>query len=161
MVRGPALIFLLGLAAAHASPASACNPQAPRPPVLERGDYDATARELLIKASTTVAVGRFERRLELSLAGQVEYDYVFSIIEGWKAPVPRRLVVDGQSMPCEPALRAGGLYLIYFDGRRPVWFVPAEFLDEELQLLADVSWYYGPRGELVTPDLAVGEEPGT
>jgi hypothetical protein len=156
MVRKPALILAAaGLLAAGAT--AACNEQAPRPPILEDAEYDATARSFLVRSSSTIAVARFQRRLEMDLGGEVKVDYVFEIIEGWKAPLPRRLVVNGERIPCDLPLAPGNPYLVFFDGRRPLWFVPGIDLSEELLLLADVDWFYGPRGELVTPSLISGQ----
>lgn len=145
------------LLAGGAGPAAACNENAPRPPILEDQEYDDTARTFLVKASSTIAVARFQRRLEMELGGEVKVDYVFQLTEGWKAPLPRSLVVNGQGVPCGLSLIPGNPYLVYFDGHRPVWFVPGVDLSEELLLLADVDWYYGPRGDLVMPSLISGQ----
>ncbi len=158
MVGRPALI-LAALAAAGPAPVAACNDQFPRPPILEGAEYDDTARAFLVGESSTIAVARFQRRLDTDFGGERRVDYVFEIIEGWKDPVPRRLVVSEQGVPCGLELAPGNPYLVYFDGQRPVWFVPGIDLSEELLLLADVDWFYGPRGELVTPSLISGPRP--
>jgi hypothetical protein len=159
MVRRPALIAAVAGALLAGGPgrAAACNDNAPRPPILEGQVYDDTARRFLVKSSTTIAVARFQRRLEMTLGDAVKVDYVFELTEGWKAPLPRSLVVNEERVPCGLALAPGNPYLVYFDGHRPVWFVPGVDLSEELLLLADVDWYYGPRGDLVMPSLISGQ----
>ncbi len=159
MVRRPALIAGLAgaLLAGWTAPAAACNEHAPRPPILEGQEYDDTARTFLVKSSSTIAVARFQRRLEMDLGSEVRVDYVFELTEGWKTPLPRRLVVNEERIPCGLSLAPGNPYLVYFDGHRPVWFVPGVDLSEELLLLADVDWYYGPRGDLVMPSLISGQ----
>jgi hypothetical protein len=155
MVRRPALILAAAglLLAGVPAPAVGCSDQAPRPPVLEGAEYDDMARAFLVRSSSTIAVARFHRRLEMDLGGEIKVDYVFEIIEGWKAPLPRRLVINGERVPCDLPLAPGNPYLVYFEGQRPLWIVPGIDLSEELLLLADVDWFYGPRGELVTPSL--------
>jgi hypothetical protein len=159
MVGRPALILatLAMLLAAVPGTGAACSEQAPRPPILENAEYDATARSFLVRESSTIAVARFQRRLEMNFGEDFKVDYVFEIIEGWKAPLPRRLVVNGGRVPCDLPLVPGNPYLVYFEGERPLWFVPGVDLSEELLLLADLDWFYGPRGDLVTPSLISGQ----
>lgn len=141
-----------GFLALAAGPALACNPAPTLPPILEGYAYDRTAAEALVRDAGSVVTARFDSRLELDLgAGARETTYVFEVIEGWKAVQPRRLAIDGAWVSCELDLARGRVFLLYLDGPRLLYAVPAETLDAELALLGDVDWFYGPAGQLVEP----------
>lgn len=143
---------LLALAALlSAPPGFACNPAPPRPPVLEDYAYDEAAVRALVRDAGSIASARFVSRVDLELTAEPIQSYVFEIIEGWKAVVPRRLAINGYWISCGLGLRRGDVYLLYLDGERLLWAVPARELDSELEVLADVDWYYDAAGQLVEP----------
>jgi hypothetical protein len=153
------LFVLLALAAG--APALACNPTPPVPPVLEGYAYDDTARRLLLETAPGVAVARFSRRLDLSIGGASDQpDYVFEVTEGWQRVPPRRLVIGGYWISCELDLRPGGHYLLFLEGERPLYILPAEAAAPEVEALGDVDWFYDQRGTLIRPELVneVGED---
>ncbi len=130
------LLLILGIG----GPALACNPTPPVPPVLEGYAYDDTARRLLLETAPGVAVARFSRRLDLSIAGASDQpDYVFEVIEGWQRVAPRRLVIGGYWIDCELDLRPGGLYLLFLEGERPLYILPAEEVAPEVEALGDAG----------------------
>lgn len=133
-------------------PALACNPSPPRHPVLDGYAYDLSAARALLRDSASVVTARYSSRVELDLGEQRRTSYLFEVLEGWKDRVPRRLAVDGYWIDCELALRPGAHYLLYLDGERVLFALPAESLGpDELDLLGDLAWYYGPAGKLVRP----------
>lgn len=130
----------------------ACNPSPALPPVLEGYAYDATAAGVLIRDAGSVVTARFRSTVELLLGNDgVSTTYVFEVIEGWKAVQPRRLAIEDVWVPCDLELRKGAVFLLYMDGDRLLYAVPAADLDTELALLGDVAWFYGPSGQLVRP----------
>lgn len=144
--------IVVGLALLAAAPAIACNPSPPRPPVLEGYPYDLSAARALARDAASVVTARYASPVQLELGEQRRTSYVFDVQEGWKAVVARRLAVDGFWISCDLELRPGAHYLLYLDGERVLWALPAETLGrDELQLLGDVDWYYGPGGSLVRP----------
>lgn len=151
-----------GLALLASVPVLACNPSPPRPPILEGYPYDLGAARVLVRDSASVVTARYSSPVELDLGGQRRTSYVFEVLEGWKDVVPRRLTVDGYWIDCELALRPGAHYLLYLDGERVLFALPAESLgSDELDLLGDLTWYYGPAGNLVRPvesEGAAGDE---
>jgi hypothetical protein len=143
---------LLALAAILPAPAAfACNPAPPLPPVLDGYAYDDAAVRALVHDAGSIASARFVSRVDLELSAEPRQSYVFQVIEGWKAIVPRRLVISGYWIGCELGLGAGEVYLLYLDGERLLWAVPARELDSELDVLVDVAWYYDAAGQLVEP----------
>lgn len=130
------------------------------PPVLEGYDYDDTARRTLLADAPGIAVARFTTRLDLTIGdASRQPDYVFEVVEGWRRVAPYRLTIGGYWVSCELKLRAGGLYLLYLEGSRPLYILPAEQAAPEVDALGDVDWFYDPHGELVRPELVdvVGE----
>lgn len=148
-----ALVLSCGLALLVLQPAAACNPDPPRPAVLEGYSYDAMAAGHLVRESGTVAAARLVTVLELELddgrrPGERK-DYVFEVFEGWKAVVPRRLTIGSYWVDCGIEPRVGRVFLLYLDGTRLVHAVPVEQLDVELQLLGEPAWFYDAGGRLV------------
>lgn len=147
------MLLSCGLALLAVQPAAACNPDPPRPPVLEGHSYDAMAAGHLVRESDTVAAARLATVLELELddgrpAG-TRKDYVFEVLEGWNAVVPRRLVIGGHWVDCAIEPRVGRVFLLYLDGTRLLHAVPVERLDVELQLLGEPAWFYDAGGRFV------------
>ena len=154
--RGRALAALLALACA--APVAACNPDPPRPPILEGQPYDEVARDFLLANAPTVAVLRLEGRMDLVFEhdGPARADfgsYQFELVEGWGETLPARISVSGWWIPCEPGLVKGGHYLAYMEGRRPLYLVPAGEAGTEIERLGGVDWFYDVRGQLVRPEL--------
>lgn len=145
-------VLLFGLVLCNG--ALACNPTAPVPPVLEGHEYDEVARTFLIGESPTIAVARFSGRLELTIGdASQQSDYSFEVTEGWRKPPRRRLVLGGYWIPCELELSIGGHYLLYLEGERPLYILPAERAAPELTLLGDLDWFYDSHGTLIRPEL--------
>jgi hypothetical protein len=153
----PALLWpglLLALALAPAGPAPACNPDPPRPAILEGYSYDAMAARYLLEEASSVVAARLTLRLDTELndgqaAAGSRAEYVFEVLEGWRAEVPRRLTIGGYWVSCELGLRSGRMFLLYLDGERLLHAVPVEALDFELPLLGEPDWFYDVRGRLV------------
>lgn len=148
----PARLALLSacVLACAAPGAWACNPDPPRPPILQGFSYDATAAEFLLRDVTSVVAARLE--LELSLqepAGSVRSDYVFEVLEGWRAETPRALTIGGHWVDCAIEPRQGRVFLLYLDGQRLLHAVPVSELDFEIALLGEPDWFYDVRGRLV------------
>lgn len=146
--RGAACLLLLA-----AAPALACNPAAPRPPVLEGYAYDAMAAEYLVRDADSVVAARLALRIDVDLgasaAGRQQADYVFEVLEGWGAETPRRVTISGRWVSCELPLQPGRAFLLYLDGERLLHAVPVEQLDFELALLGEPAWFYDASGRLV------------
>lgn len=139
-------------------PVLACNPSPPVPPILEGHEYDRMAMEYLVRDSVTVALARYVSRVDLLIEGEVadtglQARYVFELTEGWKQPLPARLVVPGHWLSCELPLRVGGVYLMYLDGTVPLYILPAERAATELDTLGDLDWFYSQTGQLIRPEL--------
>lgn len=148
-----ALLLSCGLWLLALHPAAACNPDPPRPPVLQGYSYDAMAAGHLVRESDTVAAARLVRVLELELddgrpAG-ARTDYVFEVLEGWNAVVPRRLTIGGHWVDCALEPRVGRVFLLYLEGTRLLHAVPVDRLDVEFQLLGEPAWFYDAGGRLV------------
>ena len=155
------LLLPLALGAAFAGPVRACNPAPPVPPILEGYEYDETARKLLLASSPGVAVARFSKRLDLTIGDATSQpDYVFEVSEGWRRVAPYRLLIGGYWVDCDLGLRPGAYYLLYLEGERPLYILPAEDAAPEVQALGDLDWFYDQRGTLVRPELVneVGED---
>jgi hypothetical protein len=151
----------LAFGAAWAGPARACNPAPPVPPILEGYEYDETARRLLLASSPGVALARFSKRLDLTIGDATSQpDYVFEVSEGWGRVAPYRLLIGGYWIDCDLDLRPGGHYLLYLEGERPLYILPAEDAAPEVQALGDLDWFYDQRGTLIRPELVkeVGDE---
>ncbi len=132
--------------------ALACNPAAPVPPILEGYAYDRVAAQALARDAESVVTARFTSRVDLDLGdGKGTKSYLFEVIEGWKAVRPRQLAIDGLWVPCELDLARGSVWLMYLDGQRLLHAVPGSEVNDELEILGDVAWFYGPGGELVEP----------
>lgn len=139
--------------------AAACNPNPPRPPILEGYSYDAMAAGYLLRDSTSVVAARLATLLELDFeAAEAEPDatpdtartsYVFEVLEGWQTVTPRRLTIDGYWVACDIEPRSGRVFLLYLDGARLLYAVPVDRLDFELTLLGEPGWFYDARGRLV------------
>lgn len=143
---------LMLLAVFAAGPVLACNPHAPVPPILEGYEYDPMAAEALVRDAASIVTARFASTVETDLGnGSRAVTYVFDVIEGWKAVEPRRLAIDGTWVSCNLDLNRGNVFLLYLDGTRLLWAVPGTEVNEELSLLGDVDWFYGPSGQLVRP----------
>jgi len=130
--------------------APACNPDPPRPPILQGFPYDATAVEFLLRDATSVVAARLE--LELTLqdsAGLSSSDYVFEVLEGWRDETPRTFTIGGHWVDCAVEPRQGRVFLLYLDGRRLLHAVPVSALDFEIALLGEPDWFYDVRGRLV------------
>jgi len=145
--------------------AGACNPEPPLPPILEGHEYDAVARDYLSRDATTIAIGRYVGKLDFVMesgpgARSEQPDYLFDLYQGWKSVLPVRLVVSGHWVSCQLPLVAGGSYLLYLDGRTPLFILPAEPSMEELEAFGDLDWFYLPSGQLVLPEMVdgVGED---
>jgi len=156
-VRGLAAL-LLGLALSWAGAADACNPEPPVPPILEGHEYDDTAREYLTRLASTIAVGRYRGKLDLQLQDNGNRmanlpDYLFDLREGWKSPLPARLVVPGYWVSCDLPLQKGAAYLFYLDGETPLFIVPAEWALDDLETFGDLDWFYSTSGQLIRPDI--------
>jgi hypothetical protein len=139
-------------------PAAACNPDPPRPAILEGHRYDDTAAEYLVREARSVIAARLALRLDLELGvggspggPGSRADYVFDVLEGWQAQTPRRVTIGGHWVSCALALETGRVFLLYLDGERLLYAVPAEELDFELTLLGEPDWFYDARGRLVAP----------
>lgn len=145
------LALLLACTAACVPDAHACNPDPPRPPILQGFAYDAMAAEFLLREATSVVAARLELKLELDdpSAGRVGSDYVFAVLEGWRAETPRKLTVGGHWVDCAIEPRAGRVFLLYLDGERLLHAVPVATLDFEIELLGEPDWFYDVRGRLV------------
>ena len=139
-----------------AAPAAwACNPDPPRPPILQQGfGYDATAAEFLLRDATTVVAARLELKLQMesASAGLSGSDYVFEILEGWRAELPRTLTIGGYWVDCAIEPRKGRVFLLYLAGERLLHAVPVSALDREIELLGEPDWFYDVRGRLVRPE---------
>ena len=130
----------------------ACNPAPPVPPILEGYAYDRVAAEALVRDAGSVVTARFKSTVDLDLGdGEGTKTYIFQVIEGWKAVQPRRVAIEGVWVPCDLALVRGSVWLLYLDGTRLLHAVPGQAVNEELAILGDVAWFYGPGGELVEP----------
>ena len=130
------------------------------PPILEGYEYDETARRLLLESSPGVAVARFSKRLDLTIGEATSQpDYVFEVSEGWGRVAPYRLLIGGYWVDCDLDLRPGGHYLLYLEGERPLYILPAEEAAPEVLALGDLDWFYDQRGTLIRPEL-VKELPG-
>jgi hypothetical protein len=139
-------------------PLGACNPEPPLPPILEDHDYDAMARDYLIRESRSIALGRFVGKLEFRIQGpgpgnREQPDYVFEISEGWKEVVPVRLVVPGYWVSCDLPLKEGASFLFYLQGSTPLFIIPAAKVREDLEFLGDLDWFYSRSGQLIRPDI--------
>lgn len=135
----------------------ACNPDPPRPPILEGHEYDAVAREYLARDATTIAIGRYVGKLDFIMEGATDSgaeqpDYVFDLYEGWKTELSARLIVPGYWVPCRLQLTRGASYLFYLDGRTPLFMLQAEPSMEELEVFGELDWFYLPSGQLVLQD---------
>jgi hypothetical protein len=151
-MKSARLAILLAGAALLAAPAApACNPDPPRLPILQGFPYDATAAEFLLRDATSVVAARLELTLELedSAVGNARSDYVFEILEGWRAELPRRLTIGGHWVDCAIEPRTGRVFLLYLDGERLLHAVPVSELDFEIELLGEPDWFYDARGRLV------------
>lgn len=149
----PALLLLVLLAGWL--PAHACNPAPPRPPILEGYRYDAMAAGALLRDADAVVSARLKLRIDTLLGpgdAPDEAGYVFEVIEGWKAVIPRRLTLAGVWVDCALPLETGQVFLLYLSGERLLHAVPAERLDFELDLLGDPAWFYDAGGRLVTDE---------
>lgn len=139
-------------------PSAACNPEPPVPPILEDHEYDAMARDYLVREARSVALGRFMGKLEFRIqapgaAERDQPDYVFEISEGWKEPVPVRLVVPGYWVSCDLPLREGASFLFYLQGSTPLFILPAAKAREDLEFMGDLDWFYSRSGQLIRPDI--------
>jgi hypothetical protein len=147
------LVLSCGLALLVPQPAAACNPDPPRPAVLEGYSYDAMAAGHLVRESDTVAAARLATVLELELddgrSAGGRKDYVFEVFEGWQAVVPRRLVIGGHWVDCAMEPRVGRVFLLFLDGTRLVHAVPVEEIGAELALFREPAWFYDAGGRLV------------
>jgi hypothetical protein len=152
------------LLAFYAGPTAACNPDPPLPPILEGHAYDRMAMEYLIRDAVTIGIARYVGRVDIfmeekSADPETRARYIFDLREGWKNPLPARLVVPGYWLSCELPLREGGSYLVYLDGAVLLYILPAERAATELGTLGDLDWFYSQTGELRRPELVneVGE----
>lgn len=163
----------LALGVLLAAPAAeACNPDPARPPILEGHDYDRVAAEQLLRDATAVVAARFTRKIDVAIGGspvlgsdplrgdparpfpyggQARTDYVFEVLEGWRAEVPRRLVLGGYQVPCALPLERGRMFLLYLSGERLLHAVPVEQLDFEFALLGEPDWFFDAVGQRVRP----------
>ncbi len=152
-----ALTMIITLSA----PAEACNPQPPRPPILEGHEYDDLAREYLTRDATTIAIARYVGRLDFLLetpAGSEtdQPDYVFELYQGWKSALPARLVIPGYWVSCSLPLSPGRSYLLYLDEATPLFMLEADTLPTDLEVFGDLDWFYLPGGRLVLAELVEG-----
>ena len=137
--------------------AGACNPQPPRPPVLDGYAYDAMAAGALLRDAEAVVAARLALRIDTELGAApapagtapAHADYVFEVIEGWKATRPQRLVLAGVWVDCRLPLEPGQVFLLYLAGERLLHAVPEEALDFELGMLGDPDWAYAAGGRLL------------
>ncbi|MGB5210813.1 MAG: hypothetical protein WBN31_11620 [Gammaproteobacteria bacterium] len=150
------------MAAAILSPttsAVACNPDAPLPPVLEDHAYDDLARKVLMTQAGTIAMARLLTRVDLVFesdgpVARAEMPvYQFDVKDGWKAPGPRRLSLDGHWVSCDLDLKPGAWFLIFLQGDWPLYIRPADDASVDLQILGEIQWFYTRSGELVLPEL--------
>ena len=151
-MRPSRLVAVLACAVLPAEPAAwACNPDPPRPPILQGFGYDATAAEFLLRDATSVVAARLELRLETEDAssGRSGSDYVFEVLEGWRAELPRTLTIGGYWVDCAIEPRQGRVFLLYLAGERLLHAVPVSELDFEIALLGEPDWFYDVRGRLV------------
>jgi hypothetical protein len=145
--------------ASHAAPAIGCNPNAPVPPVLEDHAYDDVARKVLMTQAGTIAMARLLTRVDLLFesdgpTGSAELPtYQFDVKDGWKAPGPRRLSLDGHWISCDLDLKPGAWFLIFLQGDWPLYIRPAEDSSVDLQILGEIQWFYTPSGQLILPEL--------
>lgn len=150
------LAACLALLLAACRPAAACNPDPPRHPILQGHAWDATAAEYVLRDATSVVAARLALRLDLELEGQggpgTRSDYVFEVLEGWKAHTTRRVTLAGRWVPCDLELSTGRVFMLYLDGERLLQAVPVEALDFELAPLGEPDWFYDARGRLVFTD---------
>lgn len=151
MISARFLILLAGAALFAAPAAPACNPDPPRPPILQGFPYDATAVEFLLQDASSVVAARLELKLEVedSSTASVRSDYVFEVLEGWRKELPRRLTIGGHWVDCAIEPRTGRVFLLYLDGERLLHAVPVSELDFEIELLGEPDWFYDVRGRLV------------
>ena len=146
----PALLLTLLLAGWQV--ADACNPAPPQPPILAGYRYDAMAAGALLRDADAVVSARLKLRIDTLLGSDDAADqagYVFEVIEGWKAVIPRRLTLAGVWVDCALPLDTGQVFLLYLAGERLLHAVPAEALDFEFDLLGDPAWFYDAGGRLV------------
>lgn len=149
--------------------ADACNPDPPRHPVMRGYHYDEIAAGQLLRDAQSVVAARLELRVDVELPatgdtpvaidtpapgetssdGAISASYVFEALEGWQAPVPRRITLAGYWVPCDIQPDAGRVFLLYLDGERLLHAVPVEALDFELQMLGEPDWFYDARGRFV------------
>lgn len=158
------LVTAVALLANYVGPAAACNPTPPLHPILEGHAYDRMASEYLIRDANTIGIARYVGRVDIfieekSADAETRVRYIFDLREGWKDPLPARLVIPGYWLSCDLPLREGGSYLIYLDGAVPLYILPAEKITLELETLGDLDWFYSQTGELKRPELVneVGE----
>lgn len=149
------LPFLLLVGAWQA--AGACNPEPPRPPILQGYAYDAMAAGALLRDADAVVSARLVSRIDLQLAPGAESagptaTYVFEVIEGWRDVRPQRLALAGVWVDCALPLKRGQVFLLYLAGERLLHAVPAETLSFEFDLLGDPAWFYDAGGRLVSLD---------
>ena len=152
-------MMLAAALASLATPAIACNPNAPVPPVLEEHAYDDVARKVLMTQAGTIAMARLLTRVDLlfesdgpSASAELP-TYQFDVKDGWKAPGPRRLSLDGHWISCDLDLKPGAWFLIFLQGEWPLYIRPAEDSSVDLQILGEIQWFYTQGGELVLPEL--------
>ena len=149
------LALLLPVLLAGWLPAYACNPAPPRAAILDGYRYDAMAAGALLRDADAVVSARLKLRIDTLLGpgdAPDEAGYVFEVIEGWKAVLPRRLTLAGVWVDCALPLETGQVFLLYLSGARLLHAVPAEELDFELDLLGDPAWFYDAAGRLVTDE---------
>lgn len=137
--------------------AGACNPEPPRPPILQGYAYDAMAAGALLRDADAVVSARLVSRIDLQLepdaaAGGASATYVFEVIEGWRDVRPQRLALAGVWVDCALPLERGQVFLLYLAGERLLHAVPAEMLSFEFDLLGDPAWFYDAGGRLVSMD---------
>lgn len=85
---------------------------------------------------------------------------MFEVSEGWGRVAPYRLLIGGYWIDCDLDLRPGAYYLLYLEGERPLYILPAEDAAPEVEAMGDLDWFYDQRGTLVRPELVreVGDE---
>lgn len=159
------LVGLALVATVWCRPAWGCNPDPPRPPILEGHEYDVVAREYLARDATTIAIGRYVGKLDFIMEGDAgkgteQPDYVFDLYQGWKAELPARLVVPGYWVPCRLQLKRGASYLLYLDGETPLFMLAADPSMDELMAFGELDWFYQAGGQLVlrSEGNAAGED---
>jgi hypothetical protein len=153
LIAVSALVLLAGW-----PPAMACNPDPPRPPILERYAYDRLAAETLLRDARSVVAARLSARVDLELGAPpngtgvpAQTHYVFEVLEGWQEETARRLTLSGLWISCALTLRTGRTFLLYLQGERLLHAVPVEQIDFELALFGEPDWFYDARGQLVRP----------